>query len=625
MLLNLHLQLRRSVLLIAILLTPTIYIAAQPSGGPYGPIKQNYKLPEATGTIYYVAPDGKASADGDQLTAPTSIESAVERAKSGDAIVLRGGVYRTGDLKFNQSITFQPYADEQPIFKGTLEAKEWKSIGKNLWKISWDRFFPDKPDDWWRRDRYGKSTPLHLFNNDMVFVNGRLLNSAAWEGDVDENSFFIDYQSKSVYIGIDPKDQLVEITAFNRGLHRVISDINGTPSDKKGFNLHGIIMTQYAYCALEIDGADPQRIADPSEFGKDVPGSLIENCTFSYCGRVGAYLRGDNTTLRNCDVHHTTTEGVYLLCSSDCLLEKNRFSQNNIENIDGYYPAAVKIFNQTHRITCKDNLVYDLPISNGIWYDVGNVDGRFINNWVKGVGTNKGKRPDYTLMWPNYNGFFFEISKGAICAGNVFEDCDQSVFVLNSRDVQIYNNTFVNSTICIRRDLRSAANDHFGWHPSSGPDIDERYGHIFVNNLIAGDENFKVPFISVGQHQDLCDKLKDPQLKQMDYNVIVRDSKSNFNILANWGPSKTAGGTAGCDESIVTIEDLNNLLGMSSAHNQVFSHLNLQVFQSRELSNYQLLPGFSDTRTATALPVDIQKLLGLTVKYKPYTGAYPFK
>ncbi|HEX2395690.1 MAG TPA: right-handed parallel beta-helix repeat-containing protein [Bacteroidales bacterium] len=625
MMLYLYLQARRSVFSLAILLTCIISINAQPSGGPYGPVKQNYELPKVTGKIYYVAPDGNAGAQGDQLTAPTTIESAVAKARSGDAIILRGGIYRTGDLKFNQGITFQPYASEQPVIKGTLEAKDWKSIGKNVWKTSWENFFPDKPDGWWSRDRYGKTTPLHLFNNDMVFIDGRLLKSAAWEGDVNETSFYIDYPSKSIYIGIDPKDHLVEITAFNRGLHRVITDLNGVPSDKKGFNLRGIILTQYAYCTLEIDGAEPQRIADPSEFGKDVPGSLIENCTFSYCGRVGAYLRGDNTVLRNCDVHHTTTEGIYLLCSSDCLLEKNRFSQNNIENIDGYYPAAVKIFNQTHRTTCKDNLVYDLPLSNGIWYDVGNIDGRFINNWVTGVGTNKGKRPDYSIMWPNYNGFFFEISKGAICAGNVFDDCDQAVFVLNSRDVQIYNNTFVNSTVCIRRDKRSAANDHFGWHPSSGPDIDERYGHTFVNNLLVGDENFRVPFISVSQHQDLCATLKDSQLKQMDYNVIVRDPEANYKILANWGPTKTLNSNNNCDESIETIDGLNKVLDMSSAHNQFFSDLNLQAFQSRELGNYQLLPGFAGSKSATVLPVDIQKLLGLTARYTPYTGAYPVK
>jgi parallel beta-helix repeat protein len=595
---------------------------AQPSGGPYGPVKQNFTLPKTTGTVFYVAPDGNPDAPGKVLTEPATIESVIKMAKTGDVIVLRGGTYRTGDLKFNQGITIQPYAEEQPVLKGSLQAKEWKKIGNNLWKTSWEKLFPAEPDNWWSRDRYGKSTPLHLFNNDMVFVDGRILKSVGWEGDVNENTFYINYSNKTVYLGTDPATHLIEITAYNRGLQRVTGEINGKASDKKGFVLKGVKMIHYAYCALEIDGYEPQGIADPSTFGKDVVGSVIENCTFAWCGRVGAYLRGDNTVLRNCDVHHTTTEGVYLLSSSDCLIEKCKFSQNNIEDINGYYPAAVKIFNQTHRVTCRDNLVYDLPLSNGIWYDVGNVDGRFLNNRVTHVGTNFGKAPDFSKMWPNFNGFFFEISKGAICAGNVFEDCDQGVFILNSSNVEIYQNTFVNSTVCIRRDLRSAVNDHFGWHPSTGPGMEERFGHIFMNNLMVGDENFRVPFMSVGQHQQLCGKLKDSQVKQMDYNVIVNDTESNNHVLANWSPSANPSQAEGCDRQLQSADDFKSVFEGSSAHSLYFSEPDLQVFKSRELGNYELIPGFKGAAVATVLPVTVQKLLGLTTKYIPYIGAY---
>jgi len=301
------------------------------------------------------------------------------------------------------------------------------------------------------------------------------------------------------------------------------------------------------------------------------------------------------------------------------------FSQNNIEDIDGYYPAAVKIFNQTYRMTCKDNLVHDLPLSNGIWYDVGNIDGRFINNHVADVGTNRGKMPDFTKMWSNYNGFFFEISKGAVCVGNVFENCDQSIFILNSSNVEIYQNTFVNSTVCIRRDTRSAANDHFGWHPSTGPDIDERFGHVFVNNLMVGDNHFKVPFISVGQHSDLCEKLKDSQLKLMDYNVIVKDPESNYNILAFWGPSKTSANPNNCDELIESMEDFKNTFEGSSVNSEFYNEEDLQVFKSLELANYQLLTDFKGAKAAAVLPVGVQKLIGITGKYTPYIGAFPVK
>ena len=46
---------------------------AQPSGGPYGPVKLKYELPKVTGKIYYVAPDGKTEQTGETLDKPTTL------------------------------------------------------------------------------------------------------------------------------------------------------------------------------------------------------------------------------------------------------------------------------------------------------------------------------------------------------------------------------------------------------------------------------------------------------------------------------------------------------------------------------------------------------------------------
>src|SRR5262245_54174553 len=168
-------------------------LIAQPSGGPYGPIRQTYKLPTGAGKIYYVAPDGKTEQTGESLSTTTTLEAAIERVLTGDAIILRGGTYRTGNLILNQGIIMQPYADEQPVLKGTFVASEWKKQDNGLWVTKWPRLFPSKPQDWWRRHREGKKTPQHRFNNDMVFVDGKFMQSAGWEGEVDENTFYIDY------------------------------------------------------------------------------------------------------------------------------------------------------------------------------------------------------------------------------------------------------------------------------------------------------------------------------------------------------------------------------------------------------------------------------------------------
>jgi parallel beta-helix repeat protein len=590
-------------------------LTAQPSGGPYGPIHQSYNLPGVAGKIYYVAPNGQAEESGETLQQPTTLEAAIERIKTGDAIVMRGGTYRTGDLLLNQGITIQPYADEQPVLKGTFVATEWQNLRNGLWITSWSRLFPSRPAGWWQRRREGKNTPLYRFNNDMVFVDGKFLQAVGWEGEVDVNSYYIDYDAELVYIGVDPTDHLVEITAYDACLIRTTGECHGKKSDRKGPVIRGITFTQYAYRAIEIKGTNPVGLSDETNYGKEVVGTTLEHCTISYCSRVAGYFRGDHLTIRHCRVSDTSTEGIYILSSSDVLLEKNIFTRNNIERITGYYPAAVKIFNQCYRVTCLDNLVIDNPYSNGIWYDVGNVDGRFLNNWVEGVGNNYSKFSK-DQPWPDRNGFFFEISKGAICAGNVFVNCDHGILVLNSSNVHICQNTFVNSMACISRTARSAAGDHFGWHPSTGPDVDERDEHIFVNNLLTGDENFKRPLLYVWQPASLCERVNKPQLIQLDYNVYVRDSDTVANPLILWSPARNNN----CQLLFGSPAELQELHPEFSAHSLYFPYYNGPLFKSSDLGNYQLLQTFPGSNAATPLPPEINKLLGLSRKF---VGAYP--
>jgi parallel beta-helix repeat protein len=597
-------------------LLPSLSVLAQPSGGPYGPVRQTYQLPKVDGKIYYVAPDGKKEAAGETLAAPTTIEAAIERVKTGDAIVMRGGTYRTGNLELNQGITIQPYMDELPVLKGTYVASEWRDLRNGLWTTKWEHLFPSSPASWWQRDREGKQTPLHKFNDDMVFVDGKFLQAAGYEGEVDENSFYIDYRSGLVYIGTNPSNRLVEITASNVALHRVTGECHGKKSDHKGPVIKGITFTQYAYRAIEIDGKDPEGISPESDHGKDVIGTTLEHCTITFCSRVAAYLRGDKLTLRNCKISDTSTEGIYILSSSDVLLEKNIFMRNNIEQITGYYPAAVKIFNQCHRVTCQDNLVMDLPYSHGIWYDVGNVDGCFLNNWVEGVGDiNRGVSS--SRIWPGFSGFFFEISKGAICAGNVFTDCEYGIVILNSSNAEIYQNTLVNSTACISRDGRSAVGDHFGWHPSTGPDVDKREGHVFVNNIMSGDATFDRPLLFVWQPRMLCEKLTRPQLKQIDYNVYVQSTNKKTLPMILWSPAMN-------DTCIIGFEnplELNKLHPEFEAHSALFT--NYTVFKSEYLGNYQVLPEFPGARSGAPMPDAIKTLLKRPKKDLPYVGAYP--
>jgi hypothetical protein len=601
--------------LLSLILT-AIPLLAQPSGGPYGPIQQTYELPDVTGTIYYVAPDGKSDQSGEELSNPTTIEAAIEKVKTGDAIVMRGGTYRTGNLVFNQGITILPYKDEQPVLKGTQVAKDWQKQENGLWVTKWEHLFPSKPDSWWRRYRHGSDVPQHRFNNDMVFVDGRFLQSVGWEGELDENSYYTDYETGMVYISVDPTDKLIEITAFNVGLLRTIKDVHGKTSDKIGPVIRGITFTQYAYRAIEIEGYYPEGLDPEENHGKDVIGSTFENCTISYCSRVAGYFKGDHMVFSHCKISDTSTEGIYIIASSDVLLEKNIFKRNNIEHLQGYYPSAVKIFNQSYRVTCRDNLVTDQQNSIGIWYDVGNVDGVFINNWLENIHYDETHSIPNT-MWPIGAGFYFEISKGAVCAGNVFVNCDAGIHLRNATNVEMYQNTLVNSQVIIGRTARTATGDHFDWHPSTGPGIDERDGHIFENNLIVADKNFKRALLSVWQPDTLCRIVTKPQLKQLDYNVYVRSSDYDTTALIQWSTFKNND----CKTLYLnSVGELQKISPEYSVHSSYFPDYHGPLFKGYELGDYQLLKTFPGSNNAAILPSGISKFLGQTEKY---VGAYP--
>lgn len=583
---------------------------AQPSGGPYGPIPQSYAVPKS-GTVYYIAPDGDANATGTALNSPTTIESAIARVVTGDTLVLRGGTYRTGSLQLNQGITIQPYRDEQPILKGTQLATDWQALRDGVWRTKWSTLFPAEPLGWWRREREGMRTPLHRFNNDMVFINGQLLKSVGWEGELDENSFFINYDTGYVHIGVDPADKQVEITAHDIALHRPSREVHGKASDRKGPTIRGITFTQYAYRAIDIEGKkpsttaeqeptdDPIGVSDPADHGKEVVGTTLENVTISFTSRVAGYFRGDGLTIRNSLISDTGTEGIYVIGSSDVLLERNIVRRNNIEQLTGYYPAAVKIFNQSYRVVVRDNLVTEHPYSNGVWYDVGNVEGVFANNYVEGTQI----------------GLFFEISKGIVVAGNVFVDNDQGVRVLNSAKARVYQNTFLNSPVLFDRNERSAQGDHFGWHPQTGPDVDERDGHIFEGNLVVATADFNEPLLRFEQPAALCGKLTQSMTTRVDGNAYVRAAATDKPLIV-WSPvADTA-----CQRDYATLDAFRAAANVE-ARGQSWTAYPGTVFRSVELRRFELaqpLPGMK------ALPIaaEARKATGWRATSQ-LPGAYP--
>jgi hypothetical protein len=322
--------------------------------------------------------------------------------------------------------------------------------------------------------------------------------------------------------------------------------------------------------------------------------------TISFCSRVGGYFRGDGLVLRNSLISDTSTEGFYVIGSSDVLLERNIFRRNNVEQLTGYYPAAVKIFNQSHRVTVRDNLVTDNTHSNGVWWDVGNRDAVFLNNWVENAQI----------------GFFFEISKGATVAGNVFVNCGRGAWVLNSRDARVYHNTFVDSVASFERNARSATGDHFAWHPATGPDVGEREGHVFVANLLVASDSFRNPLLRFDQPQSLCEQLARSQATEVDANLYVRGAGEG--PLVAWSP--VAGEK--CLVELDTLDALRKLQPGFERRGKFLSGPGLAIFRSPELRRFDVAQPLPVSLTLADLPAEVRRLLGWPEKGATIPGAY---
>jgi hypothetical protein len=255
--------------------------------------------------------------------------------------------------------------------------------------------------------------------------------------------------------------------------------------------------------------------------------------------------------------------------------------------------------------------IVDQPYSNGVWYDVGNRDGVIVNNRIEGAMI----------------GFFFEISRGATVAGNVFVRCDRGLWALNSADVRVYNNTFVDTPASFERNERSATGDHFGWHPATGPDVDQREGHVFVNNLMVASEAYRRPLLQFEQPGSLCARLQRPMAKEVGGNVYVRASLPGTTSGATGAPSPlivwSPAATDSCVARLGSLDEFRKLVPAFETGGRQLDRTPRAIFKGPDLGRCELLQALPGTPSGPVLPADIRKLLGWSEVEALSPGAFP--
>jgi hypothetical protein len=196
----------------------------------------------------------------------------------------------------------------------------------------------------------------------------------------------------------------------------------------------------------------------------------------------------------------------------------------------------------------------------------------------------------------------------------VFVNNQQGVRILNSSGAKVLHNTFVNSPALFDRTERSAQGDHFGWHPQTGPDVNERVGHVFEGNLLVADVGVKGPLLRFEQAPVTCGKVTQPMTARVDGNVYVRAGGGQ--PLVSWAPIQDVA----CQTTFANLDAFRQAVPGVETKGRALLAYEGAVFSSPELRRFELAR-VPEGVQPLPVPADVRKLLGWDATHLP--GALP--
>ncbi len=493
---------------------PNSPIAQVPGGdGRVSIIDTDYPYP---GNALFVATTGNdETGNGSEGNPYATIQKAFMVASPGATIVMREGEYRTGTalIDINKRVTIQPYPHEKVWFKGSLEVSAgWTAAADNRWtKTGLPRLTTENVaigsfcTDGTNTCSLDPDFPMAKYR-EMVFINGVAQRQVATREEVTpgENEFWVDRgtladnarDNNGTYVlGKDPTGQVVEVASREVAFRFIAA----------GSILRGIGFLHYARWSFEVAAQD----------------MLVESNTVAYSAAEGARASGGvgKKFFVNRNIFsYNGKKGFQIYNGNESIIENNVFSYNNTENFRVSYGAAGFKIMRSPGAHIRDN-VFENNLSMGFWMDMGNYGMKAYRNLSR---LNKSA------------GIYYEVSTMATIAGNVCVSNGTGIFIVNSNNVVVYNNTLVDNVdnILIIDDNRpiDVAGERL-----PGDDWNVRKIDL-VNNLISNgrtDRNGRG--VTADQRRTCAATQNDPIVDLMDYNFYYRPTLTTRNqVQIRW-------------------------------------------------------------------------------------------
>lgn len=517
---------------------------------------------------------------------------------------MRGGQYRDwyGSQKgygvVDKSLTFQAYPGESPWLNGAnaIDSVSWRKVsGRNLWYVPWStpqfcagKYYARPLANQSRSPNNGpcshfdmSSDSTRYVGNDpqMVFVNGVPLRQQAALASLAPTSFHYDWSKRRMFIATNPMGRRIEIA--RRPVALVLA---GRRSYKvRGIGFHQYASNQYhntTSSALYIIGGSPA-LVENSVFARNAgaglslsqpgPGSVVRRSVFADNGYTALGANG------------SSARGV----RNGLTVDANVITRNNAEHFGDHCSAscgqAGAKFAHMIGLRISRNLVSDTRgESSGLWCDLDCRDVQYVYNTV----TNHRK-----------GGIFHEVSDTGTIAGNVLLRNGYGVQVA-SANTKIYNNTLVDNVqgINVYDDQRSR--NVGGWR-DVGPDT--RRVEV-VNNVVAG-RNYSIMGGAARVRPGPPNTDASELFARVDYNTL-HQSNGTRPVFIYWRNRKQ-------QEILYRARSAFVSDRRGEMHSNWLIGVKDPLFINRGRGDYRIRRGSPAYRTATALPGDVARALGV--------------
>lgn len=404
--------------------------------GAQAPGSFSYAAPAAA---IYVAPGGSDAAAGSRERPLRTVTAALRTAGNGGTIVLRGGTYHEEVvIPADKRVTVQPAAGEAVWLDGATTVTGWRQSGSVWIKDGWDLRLDSSPT-------YSRGAPDYTaaewqFVNpehpmaahpDQLWINGSQLREVASRSQVTAGTFHVDEASRQLVTGSNPNGKKVEASVLKQAL-----SIRSAGTEVKGIGVRRYA-TSVPDMGTVVVAANDVKLADMT---------IRDNST------TGVYSWAFRTTLERVSLLGNGLLGGGGSQADGMTVRQVLSVGNNSERFNHSPVSGAFKVTRTRGVTVVDSAF----ISNhgrGPWFDESVVDMVFTGNDVIG---NAG------------HGLTVELSERAVVADNIIaRNGDFGMYLLNSGDVKIWNNTFsgnVQRNLNIAQDARRASDPRAAGH-----------------------------------------------------------------------------------------------------------------------------------------------------------------